>query len=91
MPFPRWGRLNLPRLKIQSWRFEKKEGARGQRGSEKTSAWLCVSDSDRDGVRGSPREEKERPSGGLLKGERERKREMNREARAEGADTDEVS
>lgn len=23
VPFPRWEKLNLPRLKIQSWRFEK--------------------------------------------------------------------
>lgn len=28
----RWGKLNLPRLKIQSWRFEKKEGGKRAKG-----------------------------------------------------------
>lgn len=71
MPFQGGGKLNLPRLKIQSWRFERKKGGRGQRGSEKTSAWFS-SDSERDGVR-IPREE-ERPSGGFEGRTRERER-----------------
>lgn len=79
MPFQGGGKLNLPRLKIQSWRFEKKKGGRGQRGSEKTSAWFS-------GVTARETElgslGKRRDPAGVLKAGREREREVNREARA---------
>lgn len=51
MPFPRWGKLNLPRLKIQSWRFEKKEGGQRAKGKREDERLVLRSDSDRDGVR----------------------------------------
>lgn len=64
--------------------FQEEGEGRGQRGSEKTSAWFSGVTATKTEL-GSLREEKERPSGGFEgrnKKEREREKDANREARA---------